>query len=145
MDSMRLSASRGEFACKVPIDPSWPVFIACRRSKASGPRTSPTMMRSGRMRRQFLTRSRMVICPTPSRFGGRVSSRTTWGLLELELGCVLAGDDSLVDVDIVGQAVEQRGLAGAGAAGNEDVAADAADDFENFCAGRGDRAEPHQL
>ena len=30
--------------------PSWPVFIACSMSSASSPRTSPTMMRSGRMR-----------------------------------------------------------------------------------------------
>ncbi len=37
------------------------------------------MMRSGRIRRQFLTRSRMVIVPWPSRFGGRVSRRTTCG------------------------------------------------------------------
>ena len=60
IDSIRLSASRGELACSVPIEPSWPVFIACNRSNASGPRTSPTMMRSGRMRRQFFTRSRIV-------------------------------------------------------------------------------------
>ena len=37
------------------------------------------MMRSGRIRRQFLTRSRMVISPSPSRLGGRVSRRTTCG------------------------------------------------------------------
>ena len=67
------------------------------------------------------------------------------GLLELELGGVLAGDDSLVDVDVVRQAVQKRRLAGAGAARNEDVAADAADDLENFGAGRGDRAKPNQL
>ena len=79
IDSRRLMPSRGELACSVPIEPSWPVFMAWRRSKASGPRTSPTMIRSGRIRRQFLTRSRMVIAPVPSRFGGRVSSRTTWG------------------------------------------------------------------
>src|ERR1700722_19846268 len=53
--------------------------MACSKSKASGPRTSPTMMRSGRMRRQFFTRSRMVTWPSPSRFGGRVSRRTTCG------------------------------------------------------------------
>ena len=79
IDSRRDSASRGELACSVPIEPSWPVFIACSRSNASGPRTSPTMMRSGRIRRQFLTRSRMVIWPSPSRLGGRVSRRTTCG------------------------------------------------------------------
>src|ERR1700761_9406668 len=53
--------------------------MACNRSKASGPRTSPTMIRSGRIRRQFLTRSRMVISPSPSMLGGRVSRRTTCG------------------------------------------------------------------
>ena len=79
IDSRRDRASRGELAWSVPIDPSWPVFIACSRSKASGPRTSPTMIRSGRIRRQFLTRSRMVISPSPSRLGGRVSRRTTCG------------------------------------------------------------------
>ena len=79
IDSQRDRASRGELAWSVPIEPSWPVFMACRRSNASGPRTSPTMMRSGRIRRQFLTRSRIVTSPSPSRFGGRVSSRTTCG------------------------------------------------------------------
>ena len=49
-------------------------------------------------------------------------------LLQLQLGGVLAGDDALVGVDEAGQAVEQRGLARAGAAGDQHVAADAADD-----------------
>ncbi len=31
------------------------------------------------MRSAFLTRSRMVTSPSPSRLGGRVSRRTTWG------------------------------------------------------------------
>src|SRR5262249_42648808 len=79
IDSRRDSASRGLLACSVPIEPSWPVFIACSRSNASGPRTSPTMIRSGRIRRQLRTRSRMVTWPSPSRFGGRVSRRTTCG------------------------------------------------------------------
>ena len=35
-------------------------------------------MRSGRMRRQFLTRSRIVTSPRPSMFGGRASSASTW-------------------------------------------------------------------
>jgi hypothetical protein len=34
----------------VHIEPSWPVFIAARRSKHSLPRISPRMMRSGRIR-----------------------------------------------------------------------------------------------
>ena len=79
MFSSRVRASRGRLECSVPIEPSWPVFMACRRSIASGPRTSPRMMRSGRMRSAFFTRSRMLTSPLPSRLGGRVSSRTTCG------------------------------------------------------------------
>ncbi len=61
----------------VVSEPSWPVFIAWSMSSVSAPRTSPTMIRSGRMRRALRTRSRIVISPLPSMFGGRVSSRTT--------------------------------------------------------------------
>ena len=46
--------------------------MAARRSKHSDPRISPRMMRSGRIRRALMTRSRMVIAPWPSRLGGRV-------------------------------------------------------------------------
>src|SRR5213595_1127923 len=43
-------------------------------SSASPPRHSPTMIRSGRMRRQLLTSSRMGTAPLPSTLGGRDSS-----------------------------------------------------------------------
>ena len=66
-------------------------------------------------------------------------------LLQLQLGGVFAGDDALVVVDVVGQAVEQRGLARAGAAGNEGVDAAAADDLQDLGAFRRDRAELDQL
>ncbi|MBA7476868.1 hypothetical protein ES703_88786 [subsurface metagenome] len=66
-------------------------------------------------------------------------------LLQLELGGVLASDDALVMLDIVGQAVQQRRLAGAGTAGDQHVAADAADDLQDFGALRRDRAELDQL
>ena len=46
---------------------------------------------------------------------------------------------------IVGQAVQQRGLAGAGAAGDQHVAAAAADDLQDLGAFRRDRAELDQL
>ena len=69
--------SRGELAWPVVIEPSWPVFMAWSMSSASPPRHSPTMMRSGRMRRALRTSSRMVISPRPSMFGGRASSVTT--------------------------------------------------------------------
>ncbi len=41
------------FACKVAMPPSCPLFQAMSRSKASGPRTSPTKMVSGRMRMEI--------------------------------------------------------------------------------------------
>ena len=77
--SRREIASRGVLAWMVAIEPSWPVFMACSMSKASSPRHSPRMMRSGRMRSAFLTSSRWRISPLPSMFGGRVSMRTTCG------------------------------------------------------------------
>ena len=52
-------------------------------------------------------------------------------LLELKLGGVLAGDDALVVIDIAGETVEQRRLAGAGTAGDQDVAAHPADDLKD--------------
>ncbi len=75
--STRDRASRGVLAWTVVIDPSWPVFIAWSMSNASPARTSPTMIRSGRMRSAFLTRSRWAISPLPSMLAGRVSSRAT--------------------------------------------------------------------
>ena len=67
------------------------------------------------------TRSRMVIWPLPSMLAGRVSSWTTWCWLQLQLGGVLDGDDALVLGDEARDDVEQRGLARAGAAGDDDV------------------------
>jgi hypothetical protein len=77
--SSREMASRGVLACTVVSDPSWPVFMACSMSSASSPRTSPQMMRSGRIRRLLINSSRCFTAPVPSRLGGRVSSRTTCG------------------------------------------------------------------
>jgi hypothetical protein len=39
--SSRRTASSGVLACRVVIDPSWPVFMACSMSTASFPRHSP--------------------------------------------------------------------------------------------------------
>ena len=77
MVSRRASASRGVLAWSVDSEPSWPVFMACSMSSASPPRTSPTTMRSGRIRSEFRTSSRMGIWPLPSTLGGRASSRMT--------------------------------------------------------------------
>ena len=51
-------------------------IIAWSMSKASAPRTSPTIIRSGRMRRDDLIRSLIVMLPLPSVFAFLVSSRT---------------------------------------------------------------------
>lgn len=51
MLSKRATASRGVLACRVDIEPLWPVFIACNISKVSSPRHSPIMILSGRIRR----------------------------------------------------------------------------------------------
>ena len=77
--SRRLIVSRGVFACKVVSEPSCPVFMACSMSSASLPRHSPTTMRSGRMRSELMTRSRIVTRPVPSGSAGRASRRTTCG------------------------------------------------------------------
>src|SRR5262249_33509552 len=66
-------------------------------------------------------------------------------LLQLQFGGVLAGDDALVVIDEAGETVEQRGLAGAGAAGDEGIDAAAADHLQDFGAGRGNGSEFDQL
>ena len=94
--SRRESMSRGVLAWPVVSEPSWPVFIAWSMSSASPPRHSPTTMRSGRMRRQLITRSRMVIAPLPSMFGRARLQAHHVLLAQLQLGGVLDGDDALV-------------------------------------------------
>ncbi len=121
------------------------MFIACNRSKASPPRTSPTTMRSGRMRRQLRTRSRIVDQADALEVGRPGLQADDVRLLQLQLGGVLAGDDALVRLDEARQAVEQRGLARAGAARDHDVAADPADDLEELRALRRDRTELGEL
>ena len=75
--SRRASESRGELEWTVVMEPSWPVFMACSMSSAAASRTSPMMIRSGRIRSEFRTRSRTAISPRPSRLGGRDSIRIT--------------------------------------------------------------------
>ena len=77
--SRRERASSVLLAWTVESEPSWPVFSAWSMSSASPPRTSPTTMRSGRIRSAVRTRSRTETAPAPSAFGGRASSRTTCG------------------------------------------------------------------
>ena len=67
--SSRLMASRAVLACTVVIEPSWPVFMAWSMSSASAARHSPTMMRSGRMRRRVL--DEVADRDLPGALGGR--------------------------------------------------------------------------
>ena len=116
IDSTRDSASRGVLACTVVIDPSWPVFIACSMSSTSPPRHSPMMMRSGRIRSAFLTRSRASTSPSPFDVGRARLQPHHVPLLQLQLGRVLDGDDALAVGDERRQRVQHGRLAGAGAA-----------------------------
>ena len=78
MVSIRDSISRQEFACPVDSDPSCPLFKACSMSSASAPRISPTIIRSGLIRKLVRIKSRIVIAPFPSTFAFRVSMVTTF-------------------------------------------------------------------
>src|SRR5262249_47914832 len=66
-------------------------------------------------------------------------------LLQLELGRVLAGDDALVVIDELGEAVEQRCLARARSPRHDGVDAATADDLEDFGAFGRDAAEIDEL
>ena len=103
------------------MEPSWPVFMACSMSSASAPRDSPTMMRSGRIRRVLITRSRCVMAPAPSMFAGRVSRRTTWFCCRLQFGRVFDGDDALFFRNEARERVQHGGLARARTARDHDV------------------------
>ena len=79
------------------------------------------MIRSGRMRSALRTRSRMVTSPRAFdvRRPGLQPDHVL--LLQRQLGGVLDRDDALGRWDERRERVEQRGLAGAGAAGDDDV------------------------
>ena len=143
--SRRASMSRGVLAWPVVSEPSWPVFIAWSMSSASPPRHSPTMIRSGRMRKRGLhavargDRARAFDV-------GRARLQAHPVLLgELQLGRVLDADDALVVRDEVAEHVEQRGLARAGAAGDHDVQARDDAGAQELGDLGGDRAEADQV
>ena len=133
MVSRRASASRGVLAWMVVSEPSWPVFMAWSMSSASPPRHSPTMMRSGRIRRAFLTRSRMRDLALALDVRRTRLQAHHVVLLELQLGGVLDGDDALVVGDEARQHVQQRRLAGTGAAGDDDVQPGSDTGVEELC------------
>ena len=119
----RRRASRGLLAWTVVIEPSWPVFMAWSMSSASPPRTSPMMMRSGRMRRRVahqVALGDLALALDVGRAGFQAHH-------VLRCSCSSAASSMVTTRSSAGihlrQAVEQRGLARAGAAADQDVAA----------------------
>src|SRR5256885_11001045 len=113
-------------------------------SSASAPRTSPTMMRSGRMRSELRTSSRIGISPSPSMFLVRLESKDV-PLVEPQLGRVLDRDDAILVRDRRRHRVQQGRLTGTRAARDEDVqlCSDALlEEVDGFAA---ERAEPDQV
>lgn len=74
--SSLVSISFGLLACPVDRLPSCPVFIACNISIASGPLTSPTTIRSGRILRLAFIKSLILTALVPSEFATLASSLT---------------------------------------------------------------------
>ena len=143
--SRREIASRGVLAWMVAIEPSWPVFIACSMSKASSPRHSPRMMRSGRMRSAFLTSSRWRISPLALDVGRARFHAADMRLLQLQFGRVLDGDEALLVGDERRERVEHRGLARAGAARDDRRDARVDGGGEHLAHRRPQRADVDQL
>jgi hypothetical protein len=91
------------------------------------------MIRSGRIRSAFLTSARWVISPRPSILAGRVSRR------------VLDRHDALVGRNEAREDVQQRGLAAAGAARDQDVELGAHHGVEQLGHLVGQRAQADQV
>lgn len=113
--------------------------------EASAPRTSPTMMRSGRIRKLILDE----IAHLDLAFAFKVR-RTRFKthnvrLLQLKFGGVFAGDDAFFVIDGAGQAVEKGCLARTCAARDQRIAANTADDLENRRGLRRDGAELDEI
>ena len=115
-------ASLAVFAWIVHM-PGTPALSATSMSSDSASRTSPMMMRLGRMRSASLTRRRSGISPVPSSEGCLHCRPTTSrrGIFELE--DLFARDDALARRDGAGQRVQERGLSGLGRAGHKHVEA----------------------
>ena len=89
------------------MEPSWPVFMACRRSNASGPRhladDDPVRPHAQTVFYK-IAHGDLALAFQVRRPG--LKAHDMW-LLELQLGGVLTGDDPLFLVDVPRQAVQQ--------------------------------------
>jgi len=87
-----------------------PVFMACSMSNASSPRTSPMMIRSGRMRRLLMRSCLWRTAPIPPRWRPGLEPHDIL-VLELQLGGVFDGDDPLGLGNKAGEDVHECSLA----------------------------------
>ena len=100
----------------VPTPPGWPVPQAFSRSSASAPRTSPIGMRSGRKPQR---RAHEIGQRGDAILGAQ---RHEVGRGALQLARILDQHHAIAGLrDLGEQRVDQGGLAGRGAAGDEDV------------------------
>ena len=116
--SSRRSAPIAEPAWRVPTPPGWPVPQAFRRSSASAPRTSPIGNAVGpqaqRRAHEIGKRGRAILGAQRDEVGRRA----------LQFAGVLDQHDAVAGLGDLGKKrVDQGGLAGRGAAGDEDVLA----------------------
>ncbi len=93
--------------------------MACNMSKASSPRTSPTTMRSGRIRRLLITSCALADRTLAFDIGRAGFQADDVFLLELQFGGVFDGDDAFGVRNVSGEHIQQRGFAGAGSAGDQ--------------------------
>ena len=118
---MRARASRGLFAWIVVSEPSWPVFIACSMSSglaaAALADDDPVGPHAKRVSDEVADRDRALALDV--RRAGLEADDVF--LRQLQLGGVLDGDDALALGDERREDVQERRLAGAGAARDEDV------------------------
>ncbi len=98
-----------------PMEPRCPEVTAWRKSKASPPRISPRMMRSGVMRRLLRNSSRTV---TPPAFDVGLLGEEAHLVLEgeLQLVGVLDDDEAVVVVEAATEDLGEGGLPGPGGA-----------------------------
>ena len=138
------SASRAELAWREAI-PGSPAFNASSRSRHSSARTSPTMMREGRIRRLSLTRSRSRISPVPSSPCCRVCRATQSGWPKRSSKTSSTEITRSPPGDRRREAVERRGLAGLRAPGDQDVEPDGHRRLEEPRGLLGEAVQPHQI
>ena len=142
MFSSRVSASRGVLAWMVPIEPSWPVFIACSMSMASSDADLADDDPVGAHAQRVLDQVADGDLALALDVGGAGLEPHDVRLLQLQLGGVLDRHGALAVVDHPRHGVEERGLARAGAAGDQDVEPRAPGDLQHGRHVGGDVALP---